>query len=237
MNQLTIFTSPEFGSIRTMEINGDVWFVGKDVAETLGYANASKALADHVDEEDKLNNETLSSLGQRGGWLINESGLYSLILSSKLPTAKKFKHWVTSEILPSIRKTGSYTVETKPDDKLLAIELTKVQNERAKILMQLADTETLSQDWKNIIVSKTVEILTGEKLLPLPESEITYSATEIGEMFGVSAQKIGRIANENKMKNLEYGKWYKDKSPYSSREVDTFRYNEKAIEKFKQILS
>ena len=72
--------------------NGEPWFVGKDVTDILGYQNASKALADHVDEEDKLNNESLSSLGQRGGWLINESGLYSLILSSKLPTAKKFKH-------------------------------------------------------------------------------------------------------------------------------------------------
>lgn len=237
MNQLTIFTSPEFGSIRTIEINGGVWFVGKDVAETLGYSNTRDALAKHVDDEDKATVAIHDGSQNRNVTVINESGLYSLILSSKLPTAKKFKHWVTSEVLPSIRKTGSYAVETKPDDKLLAIELTKVQNERAKILMQLADTETLSQDWKSIIVSKTVEILTGEKLLPLPESEKTYSATEIGEMFGISAQKIGRIANENKMKNLEYGKWYKDKSPYSSREVDTFRYNEKAIEKFKQILS
>lgn len=237
MNQLTIFTSPEFGTIRTMEINGETWFVGKDVAEILGYSNTRDALAKHVDDEDKATVAIHDGSQNRNVTVINESGLYSLILSSKLPTAKKFKHWVTSEVLPSIRKTGSYTAETKPDDKLLAIELTKAQNERAKILMQLADTETLSQDWKNIIVSKTVEILTGEKLLPLPESEKTYSATEIGEIFGVSAQKIGRIANENKMKNLEYGKWYKDKSPYSSREVDTFRYNEKAIEKFKQILS
>ena len=114
-NAIKIFENEEFGSVRTMEINGEPYFVGKDVAEILGYANTSKALIDHVDDEDKLNNETLSSLGQRGGWLINESGLYSLILSSKLPTAKKFKRWVTSEILPAIRKTGSYSIQSKPD--------------------------------------------------------------------------------------------------------------------------
>ncbi len=89
-------------------IDDEPWFVGKDVALILGYTNPSKALADHVDEDDKLNNESLSSLGQRGGWIINESGLYSLIISSKLPTAKKFKHWVTSDVLPSIRKHGAY---------------------------------------------------------------------------------------------------------------------------------
>ena len=114
-NEIKIFENEEFGSVRTLEINGEPYFVGKDVAEILGYANTSKALIDHVDDEDKLNNETLSSLGQRGGWLINESGLYSLILSSKLPTAKKFKRWVTSEILPAIRKTGSYSIQSKPD--------------------------------------------------------------------------------------------------------------------------
>ena len=114
-NAIKIFENAEFGSVRTLVINGEPYFVGKDVAEILGYANTSKALIDHVDDEDKLNNETLSSLGQRGGWLINESGLYSLILSSKLPNAKKFKRWVTSEILPAIRKTGSYSIQSKPD--------------------------------------------------------------------------------------------------------------------------
>ena len=105
----TVFTHPQFGAVRTIEISGEPWFVGKDVAEALGYSNPSKALADHVESDDKLNNESLSSLGQRGGWLINESGLYSLILSSKLPSAKDFKHWVTSEVLPSIRKTGGHS--------------------------------------------------------------------------------------------------------------------------------
>jgi hypothetical protein len=92
MNELQIFNNPEFGEIRIIEMDGEPWFVGKDVAEILGYANPSKALSDHVDAEDKLNNESLSSLnlnlGQRGGWIINESGLYSLVLSSKLPSAK-----------------------------------------------------------------------------------------------------------------------------------------------------
>lgn len=113
MNDLQIFNHPDFGEVRTVTIDDEPWFVGKDVAKVLGYQNPSKAILDHVDAEDKLNNDSLLSLGQRGGWLINESGLYSLILSSKLPGAKEFKRWVTSEILPSIRKHGAYmTPET-----------------------------------------------------------------------------------------------------------------------------
>ena len=88
MNAMQIFKNEEFGQVRTITIDGEPWLVGKDVAAALGYQNPSKALADHVDEEDKLNNETLSSLGQRGGWIINESGLYALIMSSKLPSAR-----------------------------------------------------------------------------------------------------------------------------------------------------
>lgn len=106
MDELKVFESSEFGTIRVMTIEKEPWFAGKDICEALGYQNPSKALADHVAVEDKLNNESLSSLGQRGGWLINESGLYSLILSSKLDGAKRFKRWVTSEVLPSIRKNG-----------------------------------------------------------------------------------------------------------------------------------
>lgn len=97
---------------------GEPWFVAKDVCDVLGYTNASKAISDHVDLEDKLNNESLSSLGQRGGWLVNESGLYSLVLSSKLPTAKEFKRWVTHEVLPQIRRTGGYIPTTDADDDM-----------------------------------------------------------------------------------------------------------------------
>lgn len=103
--------------------DGEPWFVGKDVAKILGYANPNEALHYHVDNEDKLNSKTLSSfelnLGQRGGWLINESGLYSLILSSKLPSAKKFTRWVTSEVLPTIRKTGGYVDQSRNRIKII----------------------------------------------------------------------------------------------------------------------
>lgn len=108
MTELQVFNHPQFGTVRAVEIEGEPWLVGKDVADVLGYQNPSKAIIDHVDEGDKLNNKSLSSLGQRGGWLINESGLYSLVFGSKLPEAKKFKHWVTSEVLPSIRRDGGY---------------------------------------------------------------------------------------------------------------------------------
>lgn len=141
MNELKIFKNSEFGEIRTVEIDGEPWFVGKDVAEVLGYSNTNEAVQEHVDEEDKLNSKTLLSfeldLGQRGGWLINESGLYSLILSSKLPNAKAFKRWVTSEVLPSIRKHGLYAKEElldNPDIAIAAFKALKEEREARKAL-------------------------------------------------------------------------------------------------------
>ena len=108
MNDLTIFESPEFGSIRTVEMDGEPWLVGKDVAQALGYTDTDQALRRHVDDEDKLTRNFDGSGQNRSMTIINESGLYSLVLSSKLPTAKKFQRWVTSEVLPSIRRTGGY---------------------------------------------------------------------------------------------------------------------------------
>lgn len=117
MNEVQIFKNDEFGEIRVVEREGEVWFVAADVTKILGYNNNSKAIKDHVDEEDKhlcKYNESLG-LSKFGAIIINESGLYSLILSSKLPTAKKFKRWVTSEVLPAIRKTGNYEMLPSPD--------------------------------------------------------------------------------------------------------------------------
>lgn len=114
MNELRIFENSEFGSVRTLLLNGEPWFVGKDVAGALGYAKPLNALATHIDEDDSLKRGLIDSMGRtQETILINESGLYSLILGSQLQNAKKFKRWVTSDVLPSIRKTGSYSVNPK----------------------------------------------------------------------------------------------------------------------------
>ncbi len=143
MNNLTVFKNQDFGEVRTVAINDEPYFVGKDVAEILGYERGTKAIADKVEAEDRtmINNETQSQfgieLGQRGGWLINESGLYSLILSSKLPTAKKFKRWVTSEVLPAIRKHGAYATEeliANPDLAIAAFKALKEEREQNRKL-------------------------------------------------------------------------------------------------------
>lgn len=118
MNELQIFKNEEFGEIRSLSINNEPWFVGKDVASILGYKNYRDALNRHIDEEDKGVAERDTPGGKQNLTVINESGLYSLILSSKLPTAKKFKRWVTSEVLPSIRKTGGYKLPDNPMDVL-----------------------------------------------------------------------------------------------------------------------
>lgn len=107
-NELQIFNNEEFGDIRVLNIENEPWFVGKDIADILGYERTDNAIRTHVDEEDKLMHQISASGQNRNMTIINESGLYSLILSSKLPNAKKFKRWVTSEVLPSIRKTGAY---------------------------------------------------------------------------------------------------------------------------------
>ena len=108
MNEIKIFEHNEFGRVRTVIIDGEVWFVGKDVAEALGYSNTPKAIRDHVDGEDKLTERFVLSGQNRDVIVINESGLYSLVLSSKLASAKRFKRWITSEVLPSLRKYGIY---------------------------------------------------------------------------------------------------------------------------------
>lgn len=111
MNDLAIFENPEFGHIRGLKIEGDPWFVGKDIAAALGYSDTAQAIRKHIDDEDKGVVESTTPGGKQNITIINESGLYSLMLKSKLPGAKKFKRWVTSEVLPSIRKTGAYSMQ------------------------------------------------------------------------------------------------------------------------------
>lgn len=187
MNELRVFENTEFGSIRTLEINNESWFVGKDVAEILGYERPTKAVADRVDCEDRDEIPIQDSIGRMQKTpIINESGLYSLVLSSKLPTAKKFKRWVTSEVLPAIRKTGGYVNDDEmfvqtylpfADEQTKALFRTtletvrqlnsKIEQDKPKVLfanaVETADTSILVGDLAKIIKQNGVDI--GQKRL------------------------------------------------------------------------
>ena len=135
-NEIMIFSNADFGDIRTLNVDGEPWFVGKDVAVVLGYSNPQKAIRDHVDSEDRTVNESFTVNGTALN-LINESGLYSLIIGSKLPSARKFKRWVTSEVLPAIRKHGMYAVDdliANPDLAIQAFSALKEEREKRKAL-------------------------------------------------------------------------------------------------------
>ena len=238
-NNLEIFTNPEFGNIRIIEKNGEPWFIGKDVAEALGYEASRNAITKHVDDEDKLTHQISASGQNRNMTVINESGLYSLIMSSKLPQAKAFKRWVTSEVLPAIRKHGNYA-SSKQENKSKSIDLEiRLNNSKARMASEYRRIAEMTdiKEYKHICQQKAVEVLAGMPLLPMEEvTERTYSATDIGKMFGVSKNKIGSLANANNLKTAEYGKLFYDKSPHSQKQVETFRYYECAVEKFRELL-
>lgn len=159
-NEIKIFENEEFGSVRTMEINGEPYFVGKDVAKILGYTNPTKAMQDHIDEDDMTFNETLKLSRQSGAWLINESGLYSLILSSNLPNAKKFKHWITSDVLPTIRKTGGYIANS---DMMVNTYFGNLPVEQQTLVKGLFDN-IIAQQTKIDTLTTTNEVLTTDIL-------------------------------------------------------------------------
>ena len=183
MNDIQIFKNDSFGAVRTVEVNGTPYFVGKDVAEILGYADPQKAMKMHIDDEDKLTRQIVVSGQNRNVTIINESGLYSLILCSKLPKAKQFKHWVTSEILPTIRKHGAYMTEntlekalTSPDFLIqLATQLKEEQAQRKALEVQIEADKPKTIFADAVSVSKT-SILVGELAKLLKQNGI-----EIGQ--------------------------------------------------------
>lgn len=167
MNQLEIFKNREFGEIRTVVIDGEPWFVGKDIAEVLGYSNSRKAILDHVDDEDKMDGVTIrDAIGRdQAAVVINESGVYALIFGSKLASAKRFKHWVTSEVLPQIRKNGSYQKRLTPEE-MMRIQLGMVDDHENRI-EHLENTMTIDygrqQDLKKTVNKRVIEVLGGKK--------------------------------------------------------------------------
>lgn len=238
-SELKAFENPTFGQVRTIEIDNEPWFVGKDVAEALGYAKPENAIATHVEAEDKTTTliQGTGSNYKSKTVIINESGLYSVILSSKLPGAKEFKRWITSEVVPSIRKTGGYTLKPMTDYQK---EQTRLKEEnahirKAQILERLANQ--YEGTYRQILHAYVTKELSGKFLLPLPKlEEKTYSATEIGQLLGITANRVGLLTNRYDLKTEQYGQWFKDKSRHSDKEVSSFRYFERVIPVLQDLL-
>ena len=216
MNKIQIFESEDFGSVRTVLIDKEPYFVGKDVARVLGYVDENKAIAMHVDDEDKkLNDKTSSSFGQRGAHLINESGLYALIVASKLPAAKKFKRWVTSEVLPAIRKTGSYTVpklEKNPKyrTRMIGTAVRDVRSTAAELqkLFGVKSGIALAKAARMVERAYGVDMQEVKELIPPAEHETGFlNATQIGARLGVSAREANALLQDAGLQVRFNGAW------------------------------
>lgn len=197
MSNLQVFNFGE-EEVRTQLIDGEPWFIGKDVSDLLGYSNSPKALKDHVDEDDKLTERIVMAGQNRDVTIINESGLYSLIIKSKLPNAKKFKRWVTSEVLPTIRKHGAYMTPEKIEEALtdpdtiiqLATNLKKEREEKMLLEQQISEYEP-KVNYLDMILSSTD----------------TVTITQIAADYGISAVAMNRLLNELEVQHKVGGQW------------------------------
>lgn len=206
MADLKIFENPAFGQVRTVEREGEPWFVGKDVAQALGYSNTRDALDRHVDDEDK--NTVVNPDGNRGNpnmIIINESGLYSLVLSSKLPTAKAFKRWITSEVIPSIRKHGAYitpdTLEQMIADPDTTIRLlTTLKEER----LARAQLETENAQQKQLLAEYSPKASYYDVVLQTPDA---LSISQIAKDYGKSAKWLNQQLHEMGVQYNQGGVW------------------------------
>lgn len=225
MNELQIFNHPDFGEVRTVTVNDEPWFVGKDVAQALGYQNPQKALRDHVDDDEKTVNDSFTVNGTPA-ILINESGLYSLILSSKLPGAKEFKRWVTSEVLPSIRKHGAYmTPETleaailSPDYLLKVVTALKDETDKRKALEAVNSRLTV----ENQIMQPKADYFDE-----LVDRNLLTNFRETAKELGVPPKKLVQFLVDKKY-------LYRDKKgkllPFEGKNSDLFEVKETFNEK------
>lgn len=212
--ELKNFKNNEFGEVRTLLIDNEPYFVGKDVAEVLGYSNTAKAIRDHVDEEDKLTERIVLAGQNREVIFINESGLYSLILKSKLPTAKQFKRWVTSEVLPTIRKHGVYATDElldNPDFLIDALQKLKAEREQRLIAEQrVLELQPKASYYDVILQSKSL-----------------VSVSQIAKDYGLSATKLNQLLNEWGIQYKQGGTWllYQKYAPMGYTQSQTVEYN------------
>lgn len=235
-NQLQVFNYCS-NEVRTIERKGEYWFVLADVCKILDLQNPTM-VAKKLDVDERAKSDL--GLQERNVTIINESGLYSVILRSDKPQAKPFRKWVTSEVLPTIRRTGNYSVKNDSLDNKTKLADAKLRNSKARqasVFVKLAQM-TDNNTYKQVLLAKSAQVLNnGNMLLPLPEIEQrTYSAEEIGKKLGISANMVGRLAKQYDLKTSLYGRWVWDKSRYSNKQVQTFRYYGNIIDKINEIL-
>lgn len=207
MQELQIFNSPEFGQIRTIERGGEPWFVGKDVAGALGYSKERNAIATHVDEEDKKDAPIQGDLGgTQSMTIINESGLYSLVLSSKLPNAKKFKRWITSEVIPSIRKHGAYMTPDKleqvllnPDTLMQLAQNLKDEQEKRRALQEQVEAQKPAVLFAGAVETSKSSILIGELAKILKQNGIKIGPIRLFEWMRQNGYLIRRNGSDYNM--------------------------------------
>ena len=240
MNELKIFKNEEFGQLRMIFIDGKQYFMASDVAKALGYSNPNKAVNDHCKAITKCY-IPISGKEQEVNF-IPEGDVYRLIIRSKLPKAEEFERWVFDEVLPTIRKQGYYTADNNKNDetkaKLLRAEamVINAKNRAFNTIMKSIDNKQLSPIEVQVFGLKGLESVFGVDVGNLlPKTEKTYSATELGNMLGISAVKVGRLANANGLKTAEYGVYVMDKSKYSTKEVENFRYNDKGVKALQEL--
>lgn len=226
MNELKIFQNEEFGEIRTVTIDNEPWFVGKDVAEALGYSNTKDAIASHVAEEDKQviqkSEITTFEIPNRGLTVINESGLYALIFGSKLESAKRFKHWVTSEVLPSIRKTGQYQMPNLSKEMqaivLLDTRTVKMEKRLDKLEFDIPLYGSEADELSNHVKRKGVSILGGKNSEAYRDSNIRSAVYR--DIYDQIKREFGIYSNDGKPKSY---KALKRKYIYDAHElVDSY---------------
>lgn len=230
MNELKVFNNPEFGKVRTITEHGKTLFCGNDVAKALGYKRPADAITAHC--KGSVIRRLPTNGGKQDMKFIPEGDIYRLAAKSELPGADEFESWIFDEVLPSIRKTGHYTAKPMTDYQMESIRVRKAQ-----LLERLA--KEYDGTYRQVLQAHATKELTGEYLLPLPYiGEKTYSAQEIGEKLGISANKVGMLANRNHLKTKQYGAWVNDVAKNCpGKEVPSFRYYESIVPVLKTIMS
>lgn len=237
MNELMIFENPRFGEIRTLNEKGKTLFCGADVARALGYKRPNEAIAAHC--KGTVKRRTPTKCGEQEMLFIPEGDIYRLAARSELPGAEQFESWIFDEVLPSIRRRGAYARPQADPSKVCWAEAA-LNNSRARLAAgwrKLAQINPIPEYRQICAHYASAHLTGGEAVLPLPAVEQrTYTAAEVGEMLGgVSANQVGRLANAHGLKAPEYGLEVWDKSPYSQKQVVSWRYNDKAVQRLREI--